>query len=185
MIRWALPLTTSRQVSTPLAVERVELGQQHAGVDHHPVADDRRDVVVEDAARHQLEGEGLAVDHDGVAGVVAALVADDHLHLLGQEVGELALALVAPLGPDDDGCGHASLLRRKARITHQCSPAGRGSAPGCQARATRPTAPSVGHVHGDRVAVGVAALEQGQGQRVLDLTAGCTRRSGRAPKSGS
>ena len=105
-----------------LGGQGVHLGQQHGGVDDHAVADDRGDVVVEDAARHQLEGEGLAVHHDGVAGVVAALIADDQLHLLGQEVGELALALITPLGPDDDGCRHASLLRCEKRITHQCSP---------------------------------------------------------------
>ena len=108
MIRWALPLTTMRLVSTPLAIEAVELGQQDGRVDHHPVADHRRDVLVEDAARDQLEGEGLAVDHDAVAGVVAALVAHHHVHLAGQEVGELALPLVAPLGPHHHGCGHAS-----------------------------------------------------------------------------
>ena len=89
-----------------LLSEPIDLGEQHRGVDHDAVADDRRDVVVEDAAGHQLEGERLAVDDDGVTGVVAALVADDDLHLLGDEVGELALALVAPLGADDDGCGH-------------------------------------------------------------------------------
>ena len=91
-----------------LGGQAVELVEQHGRVDHHAVADDRRDVVVEDAARDQLEGEGLAVDHDAVAGVVAALVAHDHVHLAGQEVGELALPLVAPLGPDHHGCGHAS-----------------------------------------------------------------------------
>jgi hypothetical protein len=50
-IRWALPLTLRREQSTPLAVEHVDLGEQHLGVDHHAVADDRGDVVVEDAAR--------------------------------------------------------------------------------------------------------------------------------------
>ncbi len=124
-----------------LGGQRVHLGQEHGGVDHHPVADDRRDVVVEDPARHQLEGEGLPVHHDGVAGVVAALIADDQLHLLGQEVGELALALITPLGPDDDSCRHASLLRCEKRITHQCSPqAGRGR-PGQPERPSRPGSP--------------------------------------------
>ena len=37
--------------------EPVDLGEQHRGVDHDAVADDRRDVVVQDAARHQLERE--------------------------------------------------------------------------------------------------------------------------------
>ncbi len=89
--------------------EAVELVEQHGRVDHDAVADDGRDVVVEDAARHQLEGEGLAVDDDAVAGVVATLVAHHQVHLAGEEVGQLALPLVAPLGPDHHGCGHASL----------------------------------------------------------------------------
>ena len=106
----------------PLGRQRVELGQEHPGVDDHAVADDRGDVGVEDPARHQLQGEGLAVDHHRVPGVVAALVADDHLHVTGQQVGELALALVAPLGPHDHGCGHARSPPSRLRITSQCSP---------------------------------------------------------------
>ena len=94
----------------PSRLEHVELGEQHARIDHDAVADDRRDVVVEDAARDELQGEGLAVDDDRVPGVVAALVADDQVHLLGDEVGELALALVTPLGTDDDGRGHGAMV---------------------------------------------------------------------------
>jgi len=37
-----------------------------------------------------------------LAGVVATLVPNDHRDLLGEEVGRLALALVAPLQPDHD-----------------------------------------------------------------------------------
>ena len=91
-----------------LGGQRVELLEQHRRVDHDAVADDRRDVVVEDAARHQLQREGLAVHDDAVAGVVATLVAHDHVHLASEMVGQLALPLVAPLGPDHHGCGHAS-----------------------------------------------------------------------------
>jgi hypothetical protein len=92
-------------------LELVDLGDQHRRVDHHAVADDGGDVGVEDAARDQLEGERLLAHHDGVARVVAALVADDHAHLLGEEVGELPLALVPPLGADHDGRRHAPLPR--------------------------------------------------------------------------
>src|SRR5690606_30540353 len=81
----------------------IDLGEQHGGVDDDAVADHGRDVVVEDAAGYELQGEALAVDHQGVPGVVAALVAHDQVHLLGEEVGELALPLVAPLGSDNDG----------------------------------------------------------------------------------
>ena len=84
----------------------VELSEQHSGIDDDTVPDDGRDVVVEDAARHQLQCEGLTADDDRVPRVVPALVADDDLHLLGDEVGELSLALVTPLGADHDGCGH-------------------------------------------------------------------------------
>ena len=55
----------------------------------------------------ELEGVALTADHDGVAGVVAALVAHDVAVLLGEQVDDLGLALVAPLGADDDGDGHA------------------------------------------------------------------------------
>ena len=92
-------------------LEAVDLLDQHRGVDDDAVADDGRDERVEDAARHELERERLTVDDDGVPGVVAALVPDDHRHLLGEEVGELALPLVAPLGADDNRRGHARLLR--------------------------------------------------------------------------
>ena len=55
---------------------------------------------------HQLQGVALAADDDGVAGVVATLVAHDVAVLLGEQVDDLGLALVTPLGPDDDGDGH-------------------------------------------------------------------------------
>ena len=67
MIKWALPATLRRDVSTPPRSGIVELVDQDDRVDHHAVADDRGDVQVEDAARHQLELEHLAVDDEGVA----------------------------------------------------------------------------------------------------------------------
>ena len=56
---------------------------------------------------HELQGVLLAVDDHGVAGVVAALVAHDVGVLLRQQVDDLGFALIAPLGSDDDGDGHA------------------------------------------------------------------------------
>ena len=44
-------------------------------------------------------------DEDRVAGVVAALRADDDVRLLGQHVDDLAFAFVAPLGADQN-CVH-------------------------------------------------------------------------------
>ena len=93
-------------------LERVDLGEQRRQVDDDAVADHRHDVVVEDAARDQLQGVAVAADDDGVAGVVAALVAHDVGVLLGQQVDDLGLALVTPLGADDDGDGHGTLPER-------------------------------------------------------------------------
>ncbi len=53
-----------------------------------------------------MELELLAVADDRVAGVVAALEADDRVRVLGEQVDDLALALVAPLGADYDHAWH-------------------------------------------------------------------------------
>ena len=53
-----------------------------------------------------MELELLAVADDGVTGVVAALKAHDGVGLLGEQVRELALALIAPLGADYHDPGH-------------------------------------------------------------------------------
>src|SRR6202041_3622137 len=45
-------------------------------------------------------------DDDRVAGVVPALVPDHVVHAVTEQVGRLALALVAPLGTDQNDGGH-------------------------------------------------------------------------------
>ncbi len=90
----------------PAAGEHVALAQQDGRVDDDAVADHGHGVVVENPARHELEGERLAFDDNRVPGVVPALVAHDEAHVLGEEVGELPLPLVAPLGSDHDSGGH-------------------------------------------------------------------------------
>ena len=83
-----------------------DLGFEGDGVDDHPVAHHVQDAFVQDAGRDEVEDEGLAVGLDGVAGVVAAVVARHYLHLVGEEVDDLAFAFVAPLGADDHDVGH-------------------------------------------------------------------------------
>jgi hypothetical protein len=92
--------------------EHVELADQRRRVDDDAAPDDRGDVRVEHARWHEVELEDLVAADDGVAGVVAALVADDHRDLLGEEIGRLALALVAPLEAHDDGRRHQRDPRR-------------------------------------------------------------------------
>ena len=93
--------------------EPVDLLEQCRQIDNDAVGDHGDDVVVQDSRRHELQRVPLAVDHHGVAGVVAALVAHDVHVLFAQQVDDLGFALVTPLGADDDGDGHArSLIRR-------------------------------------------------------------------------
>src|SRR5262249_4355069 len=60
----------------------------------------------DDAGGQQAELEGAVADDQRVAGVVAALEADDDVGPLRQPVDDLALALVAPLGADHRDIGH-------------------------------------------------------------------------------
>src|SRR5215207_3251180 len=93
----------------------VELVGQHLRVDHDPVADHAQLARVEDPRRHQVQLPDLAVTHDRVAGVVAALEAHDRVGPLGEQVRDLALPLVAPLGAYDDDAWHGEgQCRRRA-----------------------------------------------------------------------
>ncbi|MCY1204318.1 hypothetical protein D9M72_158440 [compost metagenome] len=75
-----------------------ELGRRQ----HHAVADVALDAGPHDAARDQVQRGLHAVDDQRVARVVAALETDHALGAFRQPVNQLALAFVAPLGPDDD-----------------------------------------------------------------------------------
>ena len=57
---------------------------------------------MQDAGRNQRQHRLDAVDDERVAGVVPALEARDRADAFGQQVDDLALAFVAPLGADDD-----------------------------------------------------------------------------------
>ncbi len=94
----------------PARLEHVDLGEQRRQIDDDAVGDHRDHVVVEDARRHELQGVALTTDDDGVAGVVAALVPHHVSVFFRQQVDDLGFALIAPLGSDDDGDGHARSL---------------------------------------------------------------------------
>ena len=87
-------------------VKHFELADQGVRVHDDPAADNGRDVGVEHPRGDQVELERLLADDDRVAGVIAAVGADHDRDRLGEEVGRLALALVAPLKSHDDGGRH-------------------------------------------------------------------------------
>ena len=106
MIRWALPEMRTPERSIPRCLEAVQLLDQHLRVEHDAGAQHAQGARPENAARHQPQLVGLVAEHERVAGVVASLVAGDDVGPLGEQVDDLALALVAPLGADDHRAGH-------------------------------------------------------------------------------
>jgi hypothetical protein len=63
-------------------------------------------VGIEDAGRDEVERVPLALDDDRVPGVIAALVPNDHIHVLGEEIGDLAFSFVSPLRADQRYARH-------------------------------------------------------------------------------
>ncbi len=83
----------------------LELGDfldQRLGRQHHAVADQAQRVVAQDARGDQVQHGLLALDHQRVTGVVAALEARHRADPRGQQIDDLALAFVAPLGTKND-----------------------------------------------------------------------------------
>ena len=84
-----------------LVGDGLQLVHQLADVQGHAVADDVGDVGVEGAGGEDVKGKAAVIVDDGVARVGSALKADDHVGRFGQHIGDLALALVAPVGAYD------------------------------------------------------------------------------------
>jgi hypothetical protein len=100
-----------RQIEPPLGAhaqgrEVVQLLHQGRGIDHDAVADHAALAFAQDARGHEVEHDGAPIVHHAVPGVGASLIAHDPVVLAGQKIDDLALALVAPLGADDDGGRH-------------------------------------------------------------------------------
>jgi len=93
----------------PAAAEVRDLLEELLRIDHHPVADHAGLVGVEDARGDEMERVALAAHGDGVPGVRPAVVAHDHVVTGGEQVDDLALALVAPLEPHDRGVAGAGI----------------------------------------------------------------------------
>ena len=94
--------------------ERVHLGQQRLGIHHAAVADDRTHSGMQDRGRQQVDDQRASLRHHGVAGVVAPAETHHHVEPRRQQIHDLALAFVPPLGPDDDGAGHGQETVRAA-----------------------------------------------------------------------
>ncbi len=100
-MRCALSLTNEPAVDVDAgARELVDLREQRLRIHDDAVADDAGDAGMQDARRNQPQHELRAVDVDGVPGVVSALVARDDVETRREQVDDLALAFIAPLGAE-------------------------------------------------------------------------------------
>ena len=94
-----------------------DLAHEAHRVYDHSVADHTHLALAEDAGRDEVQDVLGLANIDGVTGVVAALRADDDVRLLRQNVDDLALALIAPLGAYENSVGHSLvLLSREIKI---------------------------------------------------------------------
>ena len=92
----------------PFASSAGNFVEQRGQIDHHAVADDGLHAGAQNAAGDQLEDELLLADEDGVAGVVAALVARDDVEALRQKIDHFPFTLVTPLRTKNDYITHFS-----------------------------------------------------------------------------
>ena len=106
-----------------LVLEHPDLLEQRGGVDHDARPDQASARGLEDAGRDEVKGEVAVGELDGVAGVVAAVEADDVGEGRTEQIHDLPLALVTPLTPDDHDVRHHRSLRPRAdRSLYQIDP---------------------------------------------------------------
>ena len=97
-----------------------DLLEQRVRIDHHAVAQHARLAGMADTGGHEVGDELLAVDHERVAGIRSAAVAHDDIGALGEQIDDLALALITPLSADDDDDRHQAF---NSAINEAVSPA--------------------------------------------------------------
>jgi hypothetical protein len=87
-------------------VERLQFLEEAGHMDDAAAADDVDAAGVDETGGENVEVVCDTIGDDGVSGVVTTLSAAAQLRFVGKDIGELALAFVAPLGAEDDCCRH-------------------------------------------------------------------------------
>ena len=81
--------------------QTIRFDEERFGIDDHAVAEHTRFATMHDSGGQQVQHKGLVADLDGVTGVVTALVAGNDIEPLPEQIDDLALTFIAPLGADD------------------------------------------------------------------------------------
>ncbi len=79
------------------SLQAVVLFDEAESVDYHTVAQETTLSRVEDPRGNLVQNEFILSDMDGVPGVGPALVTGHHMHVLGEDIDNLALPLITPL----------------------------------------------------------------------------------------
>ncbi|MPM53557.1 hypothetical protein SDC9_100325 [bioreactor metagenome] len=93
-----------------LAPDVLHLGPQTLAVHSHAVAQNIHHARAENTGGQQMQCELAKFVHHGVPGVAAALVANDHVVTVGDEVHHPALPLVAPVNAYNRAVCHSASL---------------------------------------------------------------------------
>ena len=86
-----------RVAGDALLLEGIDLAEENLGVDDAAIADHRIDALVHDAGGYLVKRQLVASCNDRVSCVRSAGVAANHVEVARDEVGDLALAFIAPL----------------------------------------------------------------------------------------
>jgi hypothetical protein len=100
-----------------LLVQAVQLADEDGRIHYHAIGDDAEGVRVEDAAGYEVQLEVQVLRHDGVPGVAPSRIADHDIGLLRQDIDDLPLGLVAPLGADHHNRWHQRVLTGGPALT--------------------------------------------------------------------
>ena len=94
----------------PARLDGLHLPGQMLKVDHHTGAQHAGHLRVQDAGGQQVQDELALLGHNGMAGIVAALIARNDIGIFGQQVNDAALALIAPVDSSNSGQHKLHLL---------------------------------------------------------------------------
>ncbi len=85
----------------PDFAQALDFADERDRIDHDAVADDADFAPPQNAGGNEVQDVFFSAVDDGVAGVVAALAADDDIGVAGEDVDDFALAFIAPLRADE------------------------------------------------------------------------------------
>ncbi len=85
-----------------LVFKHLDLFQQGAGRQHDAITHQTAHAIAQYARGDQVQDCLFSIDYQGMPGIVAALEPYHGGHSFGQQINDLALAFVTPLGTDDD-----------------------------------------------------------------------------------